>query len=69
MKETSLDFKKYLMMACKYAYLEYEFGIDSPAALFYLNQEAIDHLNACWLSCVSIPDAANFIAKMVKKEA
>jgi len=68
MKETSLDFKNYLMVACKYAYLEYEFGIDSPAALFYLNQEAINHLSECWLSYVSIPDAANFIAQMVKKD-
>jgi len=68
MKETGLSFNKYVMLACKYAYLEYEFGIDSNAALFYLNQEAIDHLEACWLSCVPIPDAAHSIAKMVKKE-
>jgi hypothetical protein len=68
MKETGLDFNKYVLLTCKYAYLEYEFGIDSPAALFYLNQNAIDHLNACWLSCVPIPDAANSIAKMVQKE-
>ena len=68
MEGTGLDFNRYVMMACRYAYLEYDFGISSPAALFYLDKNAIDHLNACWLSCVSIPDAANFIARMTKKD-
>lgn len=68
MKETGLDFNEYVLLACKYAYLEYEFGLDSNAALFYLGKEAIEHLNACWMSCVPIPNAANSIAKMIKKE-
>lgn len=67
MKKTGLDFNLYVMLVCKYAYQEYEFGINSPAALFHLNQEAIDHLNACWISCVPVPNAANFIARKVQE--
>jgi hypothetical protein len=68
MKQTRLDFNAYVILACKYAYLEYEFGINSPAALFYLNQKTVDYLKECWISCVPIPNAANFVAQMIKKE-
>lgn len=68
MKKAGLDFKKYVMLTCQYAYLEYDFGIDSPAALFYLNQDAIDHLNTCWISCVPIPNAANYISKIAAND-
>jgi hypothetical protein len=66
MKKTGLDFNKYVILACKYAYQEYEFGINSHGALFQLNREAIEKLNACWIGCEPIPNAANFIAKMVQ---
>jgi hypothetical protein len=67
MKQTRLTFNRYVMAVCKYAYLEYDFGLNNKSALFQLNREAIDHLGECWTSFVSIPDAANYVAKKMKE--
>jgi hypothetical protein len=67
MKQTRLAFNRYVMAVCKYAYLEYDFGVKTKAAVFNLNQEAVEYLGVCWSSFVSIPDAANYVAKKMKE--
>ena len=63
MKKTGLDFNSYIMFACKYAFLEYEFGLDSKAALFQIDESMLEKLGSCWVSFVSVPDAARMIAR------
>ena len=64
--QASLTFNRYVMAVCKYAYLEYDFGIQSNAAVFQLDQSTVEHLGFCWSSCVPIPDAANYVARKIK---
>ena len=63
-----IDFQSYVQLVCQYAFLEYDFGIESNFALFQLSQEAVEYLGACWISCVSVPDASNYIASKIKQD-
>lgn len=63
-----IDFQSYVYLVCQYAYLEYDFGINSKFALFHLNEEIVEHLGASWVSCVSVPNSANFLAKKIKED-
>lgn len=65
--KTRLDFAEYLNRACQYAYMEYDFGIQTESALFQLDEYMIEMLGLCWVSWVSVPDAANLIASRTKK--
>jgi len=63
MKETKGSFEKYVQFACYYAFLEYDLGIEGKGAVvFYLDEYILEMLGFCWVSSVSIPDAANLIA-------
>ncbi len=64
--KTGIEFNEYVQRACQYAYLEYDLGVESEFALFYLSAEAVEGLESCWKNLVSIPDAGHFVAKMVK---
>lgn len=66
MEKTGKEFNEYVQLACKYAMLEYDLGLKTDVALFFLNQNMIDMLGACWISCVSVPDAANMIATTIQ---
>lgn len=66
MRDTKLDFEKYVHAACQYAYMEYDFGIESDYALISLDEYTVEMLGLCWVSRVSIPDAANLVAHRVK---
>jgi len=66
MGEKGKEFNEYIELACKYAMLEYDLGLEKPAALFFLDQNMIDTLGSCWISCVSIPDAAHIIATTIQ---
>jgi hypothetical protein len=64
--KTTLDFASYIQLACQYAYMEYDFGVDSEYALFQLDEWTLEMLGLCWVSRVSVPDAANLVAHRVK---
>jgi hypothetical protein len=66
MEKVGKEFNEYVQLACQYAFMEYDLGIQTPVALFYLNETMIETLGACWMSCVSIPDAANMIATQIQ---
>lgn len=65
--KTRLEFAEYVNRACQYAYMEYDFGIQTESALFQLDEYMIEMLGLCWVSWVSVPDAANLIASRTKK--
>lgn len=64
--KTTLDFASYVQMACQYAYMEYDFGVDSEYAVFQLDEWTVEMLGLCWVSRVSVPDAGNLVAMRVK---
>jgi hypothetical protein len=66
--KTTLDFASYVQLACQYAYMEYDFGVDAEYALFQLDEWTVEMLGLCWVSKVSVPDAANLVAYRVKGE-
>lgn len=66
MGETKLDFADYVQLACQYAYMEYDFGIDSEYAVFKLDEYTVEMLGLCWVSRISVPDAANLVAHRAK---
>lgn len=66
MEKIGKEFNEYVELACRYAMLEYDLGLNTPVALFFLDQNMVDMLGACWISCVSIPDAANMIATTIQ---
>jgi hypothetical protein len=66
MRETKLNFANYVSNACQYAYMEYEFGLDTEYAVFQLDEYTVEMLGLCWVSGVSVPDAANLIATRAK---
>jgi len=66
MGETKLHFANYVSNACQYAYMEYEFGVDTEYAVFQLDEFTLEMLGLCWVSGVSVPDAANLIATRAK---
>jgi len=66
--KTTLDFASYIQLACQYAYMEYDFGVESEYALFQLDEWTIEMLGLCWVSRVSVPDAANLVAYRIKGE-
>lgn len=66
MRDTKLDFEKYVHSACQYAYIEYDLGVKSAYALISLDEHTVEMLGLCWVSRVSVPDAANLIAYRVK---
>jgi hypothetical protein len=66
MGETKLDFADYVHLACQYAYMEYDFGIDTEFAVFQLDEYTVEMLGLCWVSRVSVPDAAHLIAMRSK---
>ena len=65
--KTRLEFAEYVNRACQYAYMEYDFGVQTESALFQLDEYMIEMLGLCWVSWVSVPDAANLIASRTKK--
>jgi hypothetical protein len=67
MKETSADFQTYLILACQYAFLEYELGIGSNFALIQLDMETVEELGTCWVHHISVPDAGRVVAKKIQK--
>jgi hypothetical protein len=66
MGETKLDFAEYVQRACQYAYMEYDFGVDSQYAIMQLDEYTVEMLGLCWVSRVSVPDAAHLIAERAK---
>ena len=62
-----MEFAEYVNRACQYAYMEYDFGVQTESALFQLDEYMIEMLGLCWVSWVSVPDAANLIASRTKK--
>ena len=66
MGETKLDFEKYVGFACQYAYMEYDFGIESQYAIIQLDEYTVEMLGLCWVSNVSVPDAAHLVAERAK---
>jgi hypothetical protein len=64
--KTRLDFADYIQLSCQYAYMEYDFGIQTEFALFQLDEYTVEMLGLCWVSWVSVPDAANLIASRVR---
>jgi len=66
MGETKLEFADYVQLACQYAYMEYDFGIDSQYAIMQLDEYTVEMLGLCWVSRVSVPDAAHLISKRYK---
>lgn len=66
MGETKLDFERYVNLACQYSYMEYDFGIDSEYAIFQLDEFTVEMLGLCWVSKVSVPDAAHLVAMRAK---
>jgi hypothetical protein len=64
--KTTLDFASYIQLACQYAYMEYDFGIETEYAVFQLDEYTLEMLGLCWVSSVSVPDAANLIASRTK---
>ena len=66
MGETTLDFADYVHLACQYAYMEYDFGIETEFAVFQLDEYTVEMLGLCWVSRVSVPDAAHLIAMRAK---
>lgn len=64
--KTSLDFASYVQLACQYAYMEYDFGVETEFAVFQLDEYTVEMLGLCWVSRVSVPDAANLVAHRVK---
>jgi hypothetical protein len=69
METTESGFNKYIQKACQYAFMEYELGIKTSSGLVYLDQTMVDMLGACWISCVSVPDAANLIATVIQMDS
>jgi hypothetical protein len=66
MGETKLDFAEYVQRACQYAYMEYDFGVDSQYAIMQLDEYTVEMLGLCWVSSVCVPDAAHLIAERAK---
>lgn len=64
--KTRLEFADYVFFACQYAYMEYDFGVQTEFALFQLDEYMIEMLGLCWVSFVSVPDAGNLIASRVR---
>jgi hypothetical protein len=69
METTESGFNEYIQKACQYAFMEYELGIKTSSGLVYLDQTMVDMLGACWISCVSVPDAANLIATVIQMDS
>lgn len=67
MGETKLIFADYVRNACQYAYMEYDFGVETEYALFQIDEYTLEMLGLCWVSNVSVPDAGHLIATRVKK--
>lgn len=65
--KTTLDFASYVHLACQYAFLEYDFGVEGEYALFQLDEFTVEMLGLCWVSGVSVPDAANLVASRTRK--
>lgn len=65
--KTRLEFADYVFFACQYAFMEYDLGIQTEFALFQLDEYTLEMLGLCWVSWVSVPDAANLIASRTKK--
>lgn len=66
MGETKLDFANYVQRACQYAYMEYDFGVYSQYAIIQLDEYTLEMLGLCWVSRVSVPDAAHLVAERAK---
>lgn len=69
MEKTGREFNEYVQRACQYAMWEYDLGIKTSIALFYLDSTMVDMLGACWISEVTIPDAANLIATTIQLDS
>lgn len=64
MKDTGLTFGDYLIRAFEYAFMEYDFG---NGGFFQMTPAMMEHVGTCWMTCVSIPDTAHYIAKNLKE--
>lgn len=69
MEKTGWEFNDYVQAACQYAMLEYDLGIKTNLAVFYLDASMVDMLGSCWMNSVSIPDAANLIATTIQLDS
>lgn len=69
METTEKEFNHYVQMACQYAMWEYDLGVKTSLALFYLDPTMVDMLGACWISDVSVPDAGNLIATTIQLDS
>ncbi len=67
MKETRLDFQTYIILACQYAFMEYELGVEGNFALIQLDMNTVEELGSCWVHYVSVPDAARVVARNIQK--
>lgn len=67
MKETRLDFQTYIILACQYAFMEYELGVEGNFALIQLDMNTVEELGSCWAHCVSVPDAARVVVRNIQK--
>lgn len=67
MKETRVSFNKYLILACHYAFMEYDLGIDTERPFFQMDEWMVEMLGSCWVSCISVPDAARMIARKIQE--
>jgi len=69
MEKIGEEFNQYVQIACQYAMLEYDLGIKSKLVIFHLDHTMVDMLGSCWMSSVSIPDAANLIATTIQMDS
>lgn len=67
MENTHLDFQTYVALACQYAFMEYELGIESDFALIQIDMDTLEWLGLSWASHVSAPDAARTIARKIQE--
>jgi hypothetical protein len=65
--KATLNFTSYIQLACQYAYMEYDFGVNTERAVFQLDEYTLEMLGLCWATSTSVPDAAHLIASRSKK--
>ena len=64
MRDTGITFGDYLTLAFEYAFMEYDF---EKGGFFMMTPEMMEHVGTCWMTCVAIPDVANYIATHLKE--
>lgn len=67
MENTREDFQTYVILACQYAFMEYDLGIKSNFALIQLDMGTLEELGSYWVHFLSIPDAAHLVARKLQE--